>query len=383
MTVRTAGCGATILVVDDERQVRRALVRILSDGGYDVTEADGAESCRAQFALRPFDLVLCDITMPGTDGLQLLAWLAERHADVGVVMVTAVADPRLAGPLSRHRALGYIRKPFDAAQILVTVATALQRRADSLGAVRDLAQLRETLAARADELSRALSELAARSTEVEQLHEESVLRLATVAEWRDACTGAHLRRISVGTERLAALAGLDADRRDVVRVASLLHDIGKVAVPDSVLLKPGALTAEERLVVQRHSEVGATMLAGSQLEVLQVGAIVAGSHHERWDGGGYPRGLRGAQIPLEARLVSVIDVYDALRSERPYKRSFPVEESVELLRAGRGTQFDPELLDLFLDDLMANGETFREQSTGAHGTADRGTATHALAEPVR
>jgi putative two-component system response regulator len=332
-----------------------------------VSTAEGAESCRELLAAAAFDLVLCDITMPGVDGLQLLAEIAEQRPEVGVVMVTAIADPRLAAPLSRHRALGYVRKPFDSAQILVTVATALQRRADSLAALRDLAQVRETLALRADELGRALSELSARSTQVEQLHEESVLRLATVAEWRDACTGAHLRRISIGTDRLAGLAGLDGERRDVVRVASLLHDIGKVAVPDSVLLKPGPLTVEERRIIERHSEVGATMLAGSQLEVLQVGALVAAAHHERWDGTGYNHGLRGEQIPLEARLVSVIDVYDALRSERPYKRAFPVEESVALMVAGRGTQFDPDLLDLFLDDLAVNGEVFRQpvaQSSG-------------------
>jgi putative nucleotidyltransferase with HDIG domain len=261
---------------------------------------------------------------------------------VAVIMVTALADVRAAEPAARYGALGYVLKPFLSSEILINVATALTRRD------REQARLDERTIA----LDHAVRQLSLAEQTVQALHEETVLRLATVAEWRDPCTGEHLQSMSHLSGQLAIAAGLAAPQVDLVRVASMLHDLGKVAVPDTILLKEGPLTLAERAVMQEHSETGAAMLRGSSLEVLQTGALIALTHHERWDGGGYPRGLARTEIPLEARIVAIADVYDALSSVRPYKPAWPQDRVVATLLAGRGSQFDPDLLDLFLTQVV-------------------------------
>ncbi len=183
--------------------------------------------------------------------------------------------------------------------------------------------------------------------------EETVIRLALAAEWRDPCTGVHLQRMSTHTARLAELAGVASDDVEHLRIASQMHDIGKISIPDAILLKPGPLTAEERAVMQGHAQAGYDMLLDSDSPLLAIGAIVALTHHEWFDGTGYPHGLVGDAIPLAGRIVAIADVYDALQSERPYKRAFSQRESVEIMTESRGTHFDPALLDLFLADLSA------------------------------
>ena len=332
-----------VLVVDDEEPLRRVLVRMLSGAGYRCTSAGSAAEGREVLARQQVDLVLCDVNMPGENGFGLLRTISEDHPEVAVIMVTALADVRAAEPAARYGALGYVLKPFESSEILINVATALTRRE------RERARLDERTVA----LERAVTQLSLSEQTVAALHEETVLRLATVAEWRDPCTGEHLRSMSDLSGALAAAVGLQPQQVDLIRVASLLHDLGKVAVPDSILLKEGPLTVEERAVMQEHSETGAAMLRGSTLEVLQAGSLIALTHHERWDGGGYPRGLARTEIPVEARIVAIADVYDALSSVRPYKPAWPQDRVVATLLAGRGSQFDPELLDLFLSQVVA------------------------------
>ncbi len=312
----------TVLVVDDEEPLRRGLVRMLTGAGYLCATAGSTAAGRRVLESQPVDLVLCDVNMPGENGFGLLRTVSENHPDVGVLMVTAVADVRAAGPSAQYGALGYILKPFEASEILINVATALTR------------QTRDRVVA-------------------EQQQLETVMRLASVAEWRDPDTGKHLRSMSELSAALADAAGLTRNQVDMVRVASLLHDIGKVAVPDAILLKPGPLTLEERTLMQAHAETGAAMLRGSSMEVLQTGGLIALTHHERWDGSGYPRGLARLEIPIEARIVSIADVYDALASKRPYKSAWEPDRIAATMLAGRGSQFDPELLDLFFDRVIA------------------------------
>jgi putative two-component system response regulator len=347
-TLRTA----KVLVVDDEEPLRRGLVRMLTGAGYSCASAASAAEGRAVLAQQHVDMVLCDVNMPGENGFGLLRTISEEHPEVAVIMVTALADVRAAEPAARYGALGYVLKPFESSEILINVATALTRRARDL---RSAAATR-ALSARVDERTAALEDavrmLSLSQQTIHALHEETVLRLATVAEWRDPCTGTHLRSMSELSGALARAAGLDQQQVDMVRVASLLHDLGKVAVPDSILLKAGPLTVEERVLMQEHSQTGAAMLRGSSVEVLQTGALIALTHHERWDGSGYPRGLAGTEIPIEARIVSIADVYDALSSVRPYKAAWARDRVVATLLAGRGTQFDPELLDAFLAEVV-------------------------------
>lgn len=337
-----------ILVVDDEAPIRRALARVLDGAGYECDTASNVADARRLLDTAPFAVVLCDVMMPDESGFSLLAYAHNVYPEVAVIMVTAVDDPRAAEPVARNGAYGYIIKPFDSSAILINVAGALERRAGTILERRRRQALERTVATRTEELSEALQLLSAGDKALMASQEETVVRLALAAEWRDPSTGRHLEQMSVHTARLATLAGFDSAAGEQLRIASKMHDIGKVALPDDVLLKPGRLTDSERVVMQVHAEIGARMLDGSQSPLLQLAAIVALTHHERWDGSGYPRGLTGAEIPLPGRIVAVADVYDALRSERPYKPAFSVEESMAILRQGRGAHLDPDLVDLFV-----------------------------------
>jgi CHASE2 domain-containing sensor protein len=194
-------------------------------------------------------------------------------------------------------------------------------------------------------LERAVRE---RTAELEDTQLEVVRRLARAAEWRDEDTGAHLERIGILAERLALAAGMTPAEAETLRHASMLHDIGKIGVPDRVLLKPGPLDPEEWTIMQAHAEIGASMLAGSSAPLVRLGEEIARTHHERWDGSGYPAGLRGEEIPLSGRIVAICDVFDALQSRRPYKPPWSLDDTIAELARQRGRHFDPRLLDLFL-----------------------------------
>jgi putative two-component system response regulator len=179
--------------------------------------------------------------------------------------------------------------------------------------------------------------------------EETINRLARAAELRDDDTGSHIERVSRYSELIAARLGHDPDQREQLRIASPMHDVGKIGIADAILHKPGPLDPGERAEMQRHAEIGRGILAGSGAEILDLAAEIAWTHHERFDGGGYPRGLEGDQIPLEGRIVAVADVFDALTNDRVYRPAFSYADAIEMMRAERGSHFDPEVLDAFLD----------------------------------
>jgi putative two-component system response regulator len=187
-----------------------------------------------------------------------------------------------------------------------------------------------------------------RTAELEDTQLEVVRRLARAAEWRDEETGEHVERIGILCERLALAAGWSAADAETLRHASVLHDVGKIGVPDRVLLKPGPLDSEEWAIMKTHAEIGASMLSGSTSPLVQLGEQIARTHHERWDGSGYPNGLRGEEIPIAGRIVAICDVFDALRSRRPYKPAWSLEDAITEISMQRGRHFDPELVDRFL-----------------------------------
>jgi response regulator RpfG family c-di-GMP phosphodiesterase len=239
---------------------------------------------------------------------------------------------RLADAIARHRAEDALRDANHALEIRVRERTIDLRR---VVAELDAAQI------------------------------ETVRRLSRAVEFRDQDTGAHIARISAFAALIARSAGLDAEHCGLIERASPLHDVGKVAIPDSVLLKPGPLTPAERSVIETHAETGHRLLEGSDSAVLQLAATIALTHHEHYDGGGYPRGLTGEGIPIEGRIVAIADVFDALTSDRVYRPAMTFDQAVAILRQGRGTQFDPVLLDLFLTDL---NETLTEMRTAPSST---------------
>jgi HD-GYP domain-containing protein (c-di-GMP phosphodiesterase class II)/methylmalonyl-CoA mutase cobalamin-binding subunit len=234
--------------------------------------------------------------------------------------------------------------------VLGAAALALGRRAGQ----KDRGALEEEIESRTSELKRALSEL-----EIAQA--ETVQRLSMAVEFRDEDTGAHIERIGRFSVLLAEHIGMDAEFCERLKHAAPLHDVGKVAIPDAILLKPGPLTPEERAIVETHAEEGHRLVRGSSSSILDMAATIALSHQEKWDGTGYPRGLKGETIPIEGRIVAVADVFDALTSDRVYRKAFSVEDAVQMMREQRGRHFDPVLLDAFMDVLGQSGPDAREQ----------------------
>jgi hypothetical protein len=248
--------------------------------------------------------------------------------------------------------------------VLACAATAFGWR---LGGRRQVA-LEHEIDSRSSELKRALSEL-----EIAQA--ETVRRLSMAVEFRDEDTGAHIERIGRFSTLLAEHVGMDTDFCATLTHAAPLHDVGKVAIPDAILLKPGKLTAEERAIVETHAEEGHRLLRGSSSSILDLAATIALSHHEKWDGSGYPRGVTGEAIPIEGRIVAVADVFDALTSDRVYRKAFTVEEAVDMMLEQRGQHFDPVLLDAFMEVLGRSGPDAREQVR-----ADPGELTEGILE---
>lgn len=349
----------SILVVDDDRRIQRLISRVLEKRGDVVCGATEVREARDWLAVESFALVLLDVAMPGESGLVLLDELARRRPDVVVVMLTASDSPELAETAFELGAYGYMVKPFRPSELLIGVANALRRREAELANRAHRERLEELVVEQTASLEETLGRLRRSERDLRLSREETVRRLARAVEARDSETGRHVERASAVCELIALRLGLDAERCELIRVAMPLHDIGKIVIPDSLLRKPGALTEKERTVFERHARVGHEILAGSGSELLELAATMAVTHHERFDGSGYPMGLAGSSIPLEGRIAAVADVFDALVRDRPYRRALPLDQALAIMRAGRGTEFDPEVLDAFfdsLDEVLALGD---------------------------
>jgi putative two-component system response regulator len=340
-----------LLIVDDEEPLRRWEERVMRDQGYSCDGAGDAKAVRERLSQGSYQLALLDVNIPGESGIELLSYIRRDHPEVAVLMVTGEDSTALAMTAIEQGAYGYLIKPVAAGELLINVATALHRRRGELQSRRLMQRLRASVEERDGKLEEALQDLELSETKVWVSQAETIFRLARMVEFRDEETGHHLNRMSSYCEILARKTGLSEQECERIRLASQLHDVGKVAIPDSILLKRGKLTPEEFEVIKGHSEKGFQMLSGSASEVVQMGALIARTHHERWDGKGYPRGLAGEEIPLEGRIAALADVFDALTSDRVYRSALPVKSAVEMMREERGTHFDPELSDAFFDVL--------------------------------
>ncbi len=336
-----------IVIVDDEPGVRRLLRAYLACLPYEALEARDAAEAMAFLAEAPRPaLVLSDIEMPGLSGVELLKRIKDLDSKIQVVMVTGLKDLETVRQCLREGAYDYLVKPFDPDDLLNTVERALERA---------------RLIRQNEEYQLNLERMVLEQTvEIRQTRDIALITLARLAESRDHATGQHLERMAAYSRRLAEQlsGGVYAGRIGTGFVEHLyksspLHDIGKVGIPDSILLKPGPLTSEEREIMRRHPEIGGETLR-SVIEqfrgntFLTMGMEIAYSHHERWDGQGYPFGLAGDEIPLAARIVAVADAYDAITSRRPYKGAFGHEEAIRRISADRGLHFDPVLVEGFL-----------------------------------
>jgi putative two-component system response regulator len=395
-----------IAIVDDQPINVAVVQKHLKMAGYAqfVTTTDAREAMDLIVREWP-DVVLLDIMMPYRSGLDILADLRrdDRFSDLPVIILTAASERQTKLDALKLGATEFLHKPFDAVELETRLRNVLVLKAHQ-----------DRLKNYAWELE---IEVAARSTELAEMHREVVRCLARVGEFRDNDTGKHVVRVGKYAAIVARCLGLNPEFVERIGEAAALHDIGKVAIPDAILLKPGKLGEAEFATMKGHCEYGRRVCsqetAGddqgfvshattghsicnmSRAPVLQMAAVIAHTHHERWDGTGYPQGLSGEQIPLEGRITAVADVFDALTNARPYKPPFPLEASLEIIRAQRGTQFDPKVVDAFfagLDQIISvyyeHHEDGRQSGQGpsvsaAATTAEAGPPTTTAEEPPK
>jgi putative two-component system response regulator len=339
---------ARILIVDDDRRVRELVRRLLERAGYDCVTAENGLEAHRLLGAQSFELLVCDLQMPGESGLDVISHVRATYPDTAAIMVTGVDDEQLAGHALALGAYGYIVKPFSSTDLAIQVLNALRRRQLEIAQRHERERLEQMVEERTGELRHAVENL-------KRSEEETVRRLAAAVEARDHETAEHIGRVGDYSALVATWLGLPEEHCELIRRSSTLHDVGKIGVADEILLKPGPLTAAERVAMQRHAKIGHDILGGSQLDLLELAATIAWTHHERVDGTGYPRGLAGSEIPLEGRIVAVVDVYDALTSDRPYRPALSHERALALMSTGKGTQFDAIVLDAFLRALRESG----------------------------
>lgn len=325
------------MIVDDSRSARArigALITSIGDMHHEGFER--AEDALAVAGQRHFDLVIVDHFMPKMNGIDLIAHLRAKphYAQVPIVMLTAAEDRTIRIQALEAGATDFLSKAADIVELrakmrnFLILADAVRRRDDqATWLAREVEQATEALRVS---------------------NEEMVFRLALAVEYRDSDTGEHTLRVALYSRLIAEELGLAPDLCREIYLAAPLHDIGKVAIPDHILLKPGRLDRDEILVMQTHASVGERILSNGSCTLMRLSAEIAGHHHERWDGGGYPRGLAGEAIPLSARIVAVADVFDALTTQRPYKAAMGKEAALAWMRQERGRHFDPRCVDAFV-----------------------------------
>src|SRR5580698_1144287 len=324
---------ARILVVDDEAPVRSIVAALLARSGYTATIAESADEALNYLQQDPtYDLVLTDIMMPGTDGLSLLDQLTVDYPSLPVVMLTAVHDIHVATNAFRRGAIDYLIKPFERAQLDNVVSRAVEhgrlRKQKNLY----LHNLEDMVSARTSRLREAMHDL-------ERSYDITLEAMGDALDLRDQETEGHSKRVTAYTIALARAMGLDSDELRVIARGAFLHDIGKIATPDSILLKPGRLNAEEMSIMREHCERGYEMVR--KIPFLREASEIVYAHQERFDGSGYPRGLRGNEIPLGARIFALADTLDAMTSDRPYRRGTTFAAATEEIVRCSGSQFDP------------------------------------------
>ena len=330
-----------ILVVDDQEIARVALLRILRKHGFTCLEAPNAFKTLELLETETVDLVLCDIKMPGMNGISLVKAMAHRIPEISFVMVSSMDNAEMAMECLRQGAYGYVLKPFKINDILIAVASALRRRMLELDY-----QDREATLAR---------QVLSQTLEIRASREEIALRLISASEHRDNETGAHVRRIGLYAAEMGRVLGWNEEQIECIRAAAPMHDIGKVGVPDRILQKDGSLTEEEWIIMKTHTTMGANILRDSTVPFIQMGASIAANHHEKWDGSGYPRGIRAEEIPTEARITCLVDIYDALINRRVYKRPWAELEVLDYMKDNSAKLFDPRLTQIFFDNYEVFG----------------------------
>ncbi|MBT3923997.1 MAG: response regulator [Nitrospina sp.] len=325
-----------ILIVDDEQANISLLEDVLENEGYTHFRStqDSRKALEMYKEIRP-DLVLLDLNMPYLDGFQVIEQLKEfeKNSYAPVLVLTAQSDRQTRLRALSAGARDYIEKPFDITEVTQRISNMLEIRLLH-NQVRDQNLVLE-------------EKVRMRTHELEETRREAILRLGRAAEYRDNETGMHVIRMSRLSAKLAKEIGLSDDECQLILQASPMHDVGKIGIPDEILLKPGKLDEAEWVIMKKHPEIGAGILSGSESKIIQLAETISLTHQERWDGSGYPNNLKGEEIPLVGRVVAICDVFDALTSKRYYKEAFSIEKAMEIIEQASGKDFEPYLVDTF------------------------------------
>ena len=324
-------------MVDDQPGNLLLLSKLLRSEGFSrVLETTDPRQVESIYLRERPDIVLLDLNMPHLDGFQVMARLQQIDPDgAPIIVLTAQMDMPTRLRALQGGARDFISKPFDRYEVVARIQSQLE--------VRLLYRMQRNQNERLELM------VAERTQELVATRLEIIRRLGRACEFRDNETGAHIERMSRYSYVLALAAGLGQERADLILNASPMHDVGKIGIPDAVLLKPGKLTPEEFEIIKGHPAIGAHILADNDAPLLQLAELIAFTHHEKWDGSGYPRGLQGEAIPVEGRVVAIADVFDALTAIRPYKRAWSVEDALRFIVDNAGTHFDPHLAALFVE----------------------------------
>jgi len=328
-----------ILVVDDEEAIREVVSTMLESRGYRCTAVSNGRAAQDCVRKETPDLVLSDMIMPEMDGIKLLSWLRQYDPEVPVIMVTAIHDISTALEAIRRGAYDYILKPFEKDQLFLGVGRALQHRRLVLENRNYQLNLQQKVDEQTAQLQSAIEQL-------EQSYDDTLEALGSALDLKDAETEGHCQRVTAFTISIAKSVPVPVPYLAVLARAAFLHDIGKMAIPDSILRKPGPLDNDEKHIMRTHCEIGYNVL--TRIPFLRDAAEIVLAHQEFFDGTGYPRGLRGEQIPLGARIFSIADAMDAMISDRPYRKALPLSHAREEIRRCAGTQFDPKIVEVFM-----------------------------------
>ena len=343
---------ADILVVDDDPSIHHMMGRILGRSGYNVVVAHGGREAFDKIAESPPDLILLDLSMPMLDGFEVATHLKSNPEtrEIPIILTTGLDTSQNHVKALDTGINDFLSKTSEPEEILARIRSHLKVKKlnDQLSNYRS--SLEKTVVRKTAQLKNASLEI--------------IWRLTAASEYRDNETGAHIKRMSHYSAAIARKMGLAPKTIETILYAAPLHDIGKIGIPDEILLKPDKLNPKEWEIMKLHTIIGANILKGSKIGFVSMGAMIAMTHHEKWDGSGYPNGLKGRKIPLAGRIVALADVFDALTSKRPYKEAFSIKKSHQIIKQGHGKHFDPDVLDAFFsiqDEILNIKETYQDE----------------------
>lgn len=339
-----------VLIVDDELQTRKVLATMLGQGGVRCKTAAGAEEALRILAGEPLDAILVDLQMPGISGMDLLIKLRPLYPSSAFLMVTGVDDIRVGIEAMKNGADDYLVKPLQLEVVIASLERALKKKRLEQEVENYRRHLEEMVEERTEQLKSAL-------LRIEGSYEDTLEALGAAIDLRDSQTAGHSNRVAVYSNKIGKELGATEQELKTIARGAWLHDIGKLATPDAILLKPGALNQEEWRIMKQHAAIGYDLV--KRIPFLAEAAEIIWAHHERWDGSGYPRGLKGTDIPLGARIFAVADTVDAMTSDRPYRSARPFEEAQEEIRGGAGRRYDSQVVSAFLTVEIEKWKTLR------------------------